>query len=339
MTANAVTNRVFYFTGPRKWEIRDEPCPPPGPGQIRAKTICSMVSIGTESICYVRDVEKGSNWDKWIEYPFHPGYLTVGEVTEVGAGVTDIKPGERVYSGVEHRAWFIEEARKAMKIPDGLSSEEACWTALNTVVQLGIREVGPEMGQVSVVIGLGPLGQLAVRLLGLCGQTHVIAVDPIAARCEMAKGHGATVVLAGNADQTEEKIKELTRGRGADNVFDITGNPAVFHLAHRLLCRRGKLGLIGDVPKPTMQTLTHDVLFKSISIVGSHGITALWEGNDFFRWGRKQMAEFFYDMILAKRINLKNLFTHRIKPTEAGKIYDDLQVNRGAYMGIIIDWT
>ncbi len=338
MSSKAIKSKVFYFTAPKRFEIRREPCPPPKAGEIRCKTICSLVSIGTESICYVRDVEKGSNWDNWIQYPFPPGYLSVGEVVDVGPGVKDFKRGDRAFYGMEHRSHFVAPAAEAVKLPDNVTNEEAAWLGLNTIVQMGIREVSPVLGATSVVIGLGPLGQIAIRLLGLTGQTNLVAVDPFKHRCDLAKGNGPTHILQMTADKAEPIIKELTGGRGADNVFDITGHPSVFHSAHRMLCRRGKLGLIGDVPRPALQTLTQDVIFKSIAIISSHGVTPLAVGNHFYPWGKKEMSKFFLDMIGAKRISMKGMITHRLKPEQAGDLYNDLLVNRGKYMGVIFDW-
>ncbi len=69
MSKGIIKNQVFYYTAPRKLEVITEKCPMPGPGEIRCRTICSLVSIGTEMICYDRNVEPGSSWDDWIRNP------------------------------------------------------------------------------------------------------------------------------------------------------------------------------------------------------------------------------------------------------------------------------
>jgi len=339
MPRRSLENKVFYYTGPRKLEIASEECPMPGPGEIRCKTICSLVSIGTEMICYARDVEPGSVWDSWIKYPFAPGYSSVGRVTEIGEGVSGISVGDRVCSNSPHRAWFIERAEHTLPVPEGVSSEEASWFALNIIVQNGIREARPVLGETSVVIGLGPLGQLAVRFLGLTGQQSLIAVDPVAQRCELAQSNGPTEILNCTAQQAEARVAELTKGKGADLVLDITGHPEVFHSAHRMLGKRGRLGLIGDVPYPSQQTLTHDVISKSISIIGAHGSLPPWQGNPYYGWGRKEMTEFFFNLIKSGRLSLKPLITHRITPLEAPRIYEDIFSDRSSYLGVVIDWS
>jgi len=338
MSKGIIDNQVFYYTAPRKLEVIAEKCPMPGPGEIRCRTICSLVSIGTEMICYERNVEPGSSWDDWIQYPFTPGYSSVGCVTDLGPGVSGIAVGDRVCSTSSHRAWFIDRADAVHPVPEGISPDQAAWFVLNIIVQNGIRETRPVLGETAVVIGLGPLGQLAVRLVGLAGMRHLLAVDSLAARCKLAEGNGPTEILNCGADKALPRIKELTGGRGADLVFDITGHPAVFHTAQHMLGKRGRLGLIGDVPFPSQQTLTHDVITKSLSIIGSHGATPPWQGNDYYRWGKRELTGFFFDLLLSGRMKIDNLITQRIRPEEAPAVYSRILADRGAFLGVLIDW-
>lgn len=338
MDKGSIENKVFYYTGPQKMELVSEPCNPPGAGQVRCRTLCSLVSIGTEMICFKREVEPGSVWDQWIQYPFEPGYSSVGEVIDTGGGVSGLTPGELVCSTSAHRAYFIDRPENLHPVPGGLSPELASWFQLNIIVQNGIREAAPVLGETAVVIGLGPLGQLAVRFLGLAGLNHLVAVDPLAQRCEMASGNGPSEVLCHTADKALERVSELTEGQGADLVFDITGHPSVFLSAQHMLRKRGRLGLIGDAAYPSRQTLTHDVISKSLSIIAAHGAVPPWQGNDYYRWGKKELVRFFFDLLLAGRIRIDNLITNRIKPEEAPSVYLDILRDRSAYMGVVIDW-
>ncbi len=319
-------------------ELREVKTPPPVPGQIRCESICSLVSIGTEMTCFGREVEPGSVWDEWIQYPFEPGYSSVGRVLELGEGVEGIAAGGIVCSNAPHRGSFVDSADAVYPVPDGVSAESASWFQLNIIAQNGIRQTRPVLGETAVVIGLGPLGQLAVRLLGLCGLSHLVAVDPSQQRCALAKGHGPDNIMAVTADEAVEQVKELTDGRGADIVFDISGHPSVFHSAQHMLAPRGRLGLIGDVPKPGQQTLTHDIVSNSISIIGAHGSLPPRTGNSFYRWGKLEMTAFFFELIASGRIGLDSLITHRIAPEDAPRKYADIYGDRGEYMGVVVDW-
>ena len=286
MSSQKNQTRAFIYTGPHQMELRTVETLSPGPGQLRCQSICSLVSIGTEMTCYAREVETGSVWDAWIQYPFEPGYSSVGRVVDMGEGVEGVAPGDIICSNAPHRGSFVDSADAVYPVPTGVSADSASWFQLNIIVQNGIREINPVLGETAVVIGLGPLGQLAVRLLGLCGLSQLVAVDPSPERCSLADSHGPDTILAVPADKAVEQVKKLTAGRGADIVLDITGHPAVFHSAQHMLARRGRLGLIGDVPKPSLQTLTHDIVSNSISIVGAHGATPPRTGNDYYRWGK-----------------------------------------------------
>ncbi|MBW7997276.1 MAG: zinc-binding dehydrogenase [Candidatus Glassbacteria bacterium] len=339
MTPAAMQCRAFIYTGPGRMELRPAETPPPGPGQMRCRTVCSLVSIGTEMTCYAREVEPGSVWDEWIQYPFEPGYSSVGRIVDVGGGVEGLRAGDLVCSNAPHRGSFTDNAENIYRVPENVSPESAAWFQLNIIVQNGIRETRPVLGESAVVIGLGPLGQLAVRLLGLCGLSSLVAVDPSDERCALAEGNGPDEILAATADAAVDRVRELTGGRGAEIVFDITGHPAVFHAAQHMLARRGRLGLIGDVPKPGEQTLTHDIVSNSISIVGAHGAVPPRTGNDYYRWGRQEMTEFFFGLVAAGRISLDELTTHRITPGQAPERYAEIHAERAAYMGVFVDWT
>src|SRR5436190_19808137 len=93
----------ILFTGKQQVELQRAPAPKPGPGQALVRATRSLISTGTECICYARLFEAGTNWDRWVQYPFSPGYGHVGVVEGVGEGVTALKPGDRVASRCPHR--------------------------------------------------------------------------------------------------------------------------------------------------------------------------------------------------------------------------------------------
>ena len=173
----------------------------------------------------------------------------------------------------------------------------------------------------------------------LAGLADVIAVDPLPSRCAMAEGRGATEVWATGADEAAKRLDERTKGRGADIVFDITGNPSVFHAAQRMLAKRGRLGLIGDAAKPSLQTMTQEIIGKSARIVAAHGSMPPQTGNAYFRWGKREQTAFFFEMIRKGRIDVDNLESHVIAPERAPETYADILVRRGMYMGVFVDWN
>ncbi|MEA3346430.1 MAG: alcohol dehydrogenase catalytic domain-containing protein, partial [Chloroflexota bacterium] len=117
---------TIVFTGPRQVDLTEIEVPEPGPGEFTIQTLVSLMSMGTELICYRGEFEPGTHWHSWVKYPFYPGYSCVGRVIEVGEQVTDFHEGDRVFCNVSHRQ-YANISGAAVKVPDEISDEEASW--------------------------------------------------------------------------------------------------------------------------------------------------------------------------------------------------------------------
>jgi threonine dehydrogenase-like Zn-dependent dehydrogenase len=89
-----------------------------------------------------------------------------------------------------------------------------------------VRFADVEDGKSCAVIGLGPIGQMCVRVARYLGAGRVIGVDSVPERLEMARRHGAEVVDESTVDDVPAAILDLTDGRGADGVIDAVGMEA-----------------------------------------------------------------------------------------------------------------
>jgi threonine dehydrogenase-like Zn-dependent dehydrogenase len=254
----------------------------------------SLISSGTEGIALGRLFEAGTHWDRWVQYPFHPGYSLAGRVAAVGPGVTGLAEGDRVAARRPHQQYVTVPANALTPIPDGVSDEAATWFGLANIVQNGVRRAEHALGESVAVIGLGPLGQLVVQYVRLLGARHVIAIDPAAERLAMARAHGATDVVNAGVAEAREAVLHLTEGRGADVVYDVTGAPSVFPEALRLLRRFGRLVLLGDTGTPAEQRLTGDVVTRGLRIVGAHDSNPPAESTDHAYWSHPRMTELFF---------------------------------------------
>jgi 2-desacetyl-2-hydroxyethyl bacteriochlorophyllide A dehydrogenase len=326
------------FTGQRELELRREPVPAVGPRQVRVRTRKSLISIGTELICYERRFEPNTHWDGWVKYPFYSGYSNAGVVEEVGAEITHLKPGDRVASRVSHRERGVVDVARTVPIPEGVTDEEATWYALAGIVQNGVRRAEHELGDAIAIIGMGPLGQLVTQYARLAGAREVIAIDTAAARLEMARQHGATQTLSIPAGEAVEAVKELTDGRGADIVYDVTGHPAVLPCALRLARRFGKVILLGDAGTPSEQRLTSDVVTRGLRIIGAHDANPPQVATDHLWWSHTNQARLFFTYVARKQMRVADLVTHRYHPEQARECYDGLVADRSAAMGVIFDW-
>ena len=73
-------SHTIVFTAKEQVEFVQEPVRDPGSGEVLLRARKTLISTGTESICLSRLFEPGSHWDRWVTYPFFPGYLLCGEV-------------------------------------------------------------------------------------------------------------------------------------------------------------------------------------------------------------------------------------------------------------------
>jgi 2-desacetyl-2-hydroxyethyl bacteriochlorophyllide A dehydrogenase len=331
--------KSIIFTGKDQVQvIEEEPLRPPGPGDIQVKTTRTLISTGTEGIVLGRKFSPGTHFDAWVKYPFRPGYSHVGRVSAVGEGVAEFKVGDRVATRAPHTSVAQVKAIHAVRIPDGVSDDDATWTALGKIAQIGVRAAEHRMGDSVAIIGLGLVGQLVAQYVRLMGASEIIAIDPATMRLEMAKAHGATVTLALPANEAIAEVKRLTQDRGARVVYDVTGHPAVFSEALKMTADHGRLVLLGDTGTPELQHLTPDVIRRGLTIVGAHDRHAPADPMPGVEWDARRVFELFLNYVARGQMRVSDLVTHRFKPDQAAQAYAMLDTQREKAMGVVFEW-
>lgn len=306
---------------------------PPGPREARVRSICSLMSTGTENIVYNRLFEPGGPWDKWVKYPFAPGYATIGDVEAVGAEVTSVKVGDRVASRAAHASHQVCVADGLAPVPADMPPEEAAWFALAKIASMGARAARYELGDTVLVIGAGPVGQMTVRWAAASGAVAVVAVDTVEARLEMARRGGATATLAKPVDQAAVEILDACGGTKPRVVIDTTGAAPVFAHALAAAGDRGRVVLLGDTGHPAQQRLTSDLILRGLTVVGAH------DGLDDAAWDARRAYRLFFSLASRGRFDLGGMTTHRFGPADAAEAYRVANARRDQTMGIVFDWT
>ena len=332
----------ILFTGKDKVEVASETVPTPTANEIQIRTRCSLISTGTECIVLGRKYVPGTHWEWWVNSQpdgFEPGYLNAGEVVSVGAEVQNFQVGDRVACRAGHRQIFNVAPWQALPIPEAVSDEEAAWFGLAKITQVGVRRAQHRLGDAVVVIGLGLLGQLVTQYARLSGAREVIAIDTAPQRLAMAKAHGATQTLEMGVEDAHQAVSEITEGRLADVVYDITGHAAVFAPALGLVRRFGTLLLLGDTGTPGDQRLTSDVVTRGVQIAGVHDSHTTPTVTDTDFWTEHNMERLFFSYIARQQMNVADLITHRFSPLEAPQAYHLLQTDRSNVMGVVFDWN
>ena len=207
------------------------------------------------------------------ELPFIPGLEVAGTVLECAAGITHVKPGDRVLAFARKGGGFAEEvvlpAAIVTPIPDAMDFvTAAAFPVAYGTAHFALEARGSlKKGETLVVLGAaGGVGIAAIE----CGKrlgARVIAAAGGADKLAIAREHGADEVIDYKAENLRDSIRALTDGRGADVVFDPVGGSA-FDACVRAINWEGRILVIGfasgDIPK----VATNLVLVKNFSVIG-----------------------------------------------------------------------
>lgn len=205
------------------------------------------------------------------DLPFTPGSEFSGEILEVGAGVTGIKPGDRVMA--RGRGGYAEEAiapaNSVIKISDAMSYEEAAGFAVAYgTSHMGLdRRANLKVGETLLVHGAsGGVGLAAVEIGKAMGAT-VIATASTAQKLAVAQEHGADHLINYTEGEFRQKVKDLTDGKGADVIYDPVGGD-IFDQSLRCINWEGRIIVVGFAAGRIPQAPMNIVLVKNISLIG-----------------------------------------------------------------------
>jgi predicted dehydrogenase/threonine dehydrogenase-like Zn-dependent dehydrogenase len=262
------------------------------------------------------------------------GYSASGIVIEIGEGVTDLAPGDRVAcagAGYASHAEVIFVPRNlCATVPDSVPLESACYTTVGAIALHGVRQADVRLGETAAVIGLGLVGQLTVQLLKAAG-CHVIGIDIDPAACELAKLSGADLVTSDPA-AARSACDSLTAGRGADCILITAGTRSnePIELASELARDRARVvavGLVGlDIPRNVFYA--KEIELRLSRSYGPGRYDPLYEENGvdypigYVRWTERRNMEAFLSLMADGKINPSVLTTHAFPIARADEAYD-----------------
>jgi|CZKI01.1.fsa_nt_gi 2-desacetyl-2-hydroxyethyl bacteriochlorophyllide A dehydrogenase len=305
----------------------------PGDDEVLVSTRYSLMSTGTENIVFNRLFAPDTHWDRWVKYPFYPGYTSVGVVAEAGSGVASLRRGDRVAFRIGHRSHHVAKASECYPIPDAVPFPEAAWFSLAKIAFHGARAARYTLGDSVLVIGAGPIGQMSIRWAHAAGLRSILVVDSVPDRMPLARAGGATEAIVSPVGRAREAVLAGNHGRLPRVVSDATGNAEVFAAALGLAADRGTVVILGDTGDPAGQHLTGDVITRGLTIVGAHDV------HDTPEWNNATIAKLFFELAAGGRFPLAGLNTHFFEPAQCGEAYATANRDRAKTMGIVFDWT
>jgi 2-desacetyl-2-hydroxyethyl bacteriochlorophyllide A dehydrogenase len=324
--------RTVVFTAPRQVDIVDMPDPSVQPGQVLIRTLYSGISHGTEMAVY-RGVapfydkrydratrlflaDGASDW----HYPIPYGYENVGEVTQLGDGVTDLQVGDRVFTYSGHQTHVVVDQQQAFRLPEGMPPEHGLFVALAGVAYNGILDARILLGETVVIFGLGVVGQLLVQLSRWSGAAQVIGVDLVEKRLAHARRLGADAAL--NPSSTSDvalQVRQMTGNRGADVVIDCTGSATALNQAIRTVGFQGTVVVVSFLAGEARGLyLGDDFHHNRIRLVSSQAAGVNPELHPRWTGDRKFKAA----LSVLPRLDLDGLITQRLPFEQAARGYE-----------------
>jgi len=237
--------------------------------------------------------------------PLVMGHEAAGIVVATGANVTDLDVGTRVtfdsmvscgycdfcrrgdgnlcdnrmvlgVSCGEYRRHgaFAERIsvprRIVYQLPDTLSFEHAALVEAVSVAVHAVNVSPVKLGDTAVIVGSGMIGLLTLQAARAAGASQIIAVDVNEKRLAVAKELGADIVLNANDNTIPEKVRELTKNRGADIALEVVGATATINTAIESVRKGGSVTLVGNV-SPKIELPLQSVVTREISLHGTCG--------------------------------------------------------------------
>ncbi|MDE2410674.1 MAG: alcohol dehydrogenase catalytic domain-containing protein [Sphingomonadales bacterium] len=323
----------YYGARDVRYEAMDDPVPQSAGDAIVRVKACSI--CGSDLHIY-----HGHGFSEDIG--FCVGHEAVGEVVEVGRAVQRVKPGDTVMlpaavgcgkcrsclAGVINTCEFglgacyglsaqlqgsqAEAVRvpaadmNAVPVPDGVSLDQALMmTDALATAWFGARQADIRPGSSVAVVGLGPIGLMAVDSAFVMGAHVVYAIDPITERRALAEAAGAVAL---HPDEALERIKQDSHGRKLDCVVEVVGSDATVDFALRLVRKRGTVSVIGvqqsrRFPFPLERAFAGGLTFRAGTCSVPEELPAL------------------FPLVQSGRLKPERYITHRLPLSEGAEAY------------------
>ncbi len=250
---------------PESLVVAETPSPTPGPGEVRIAVAACGVNFADTLIITGQYQEKPA-------FPFSPGMEIAGTVVACGDGVEAVAPGDKVAAVLDYGGFAEEAVARAddvFRLPEGMDFDAAAGFPVVYGTAYGALSwrANLQAGETLLVLGAaGGAGLAAVEVGKAMGAT-VIAAAGGAKKLALARGHGADHAVDYRAEDLRARVKEITRGRGCDVIFDPVGGDA-FDTALRCIAWEGRIVVIGFASGRVPQVPANILLVKNCAALG-----------------------------------------------------------------------
>lgn len=334
---------VLYGIG----DLRFEEVPLP---KIKKREV--LVRVKACGICssdIVRVMEKGT-----YSFPLIPGHELSGEVTEIKGEFSSLKEetksvnlknGDRVavapllpcykcphcqigeynlcddydYLGSRCNGGFAEYVKapqeNLIKIPPGVSFEEAALTEPTSVALHALRQAKMGVGDKVAILGTGTIGIILAQWARILGASEVYLVDVVEEKLRVAQEYSFTETVNASKEDTVKSILEKTGQRGVDVSIEAAGNPITFKQSIQVVRKGGKVVFLGNMRGEVTLPgeLVSSILRKELTMYGT------WNSR-FAELPKNEWAATLH-FIKVGKLRVKPLITHRFELKQAKEAF------------------
>jgi L-iditol 2-dehydrogenase len=292
--------QAAVYHGPNDLRVEEVPIPKISAGEILIKVLDASI-CGTDLRIFHGNHRMYSNDTVRI-----PGHEVVGDIAEIGAGLTGFSIGDRVFVapnmgcghcaqcvsgnnnlcanydaiGVTIDGGFAEYLRvpansvqqgNIIKVSNSVDPAVAALMEPFACVLRGQNALHIQPGETVLVIGAGPIGVMHTKLAKSRGAGKVIVSEPIPDRAAQAKRMGADRVIIPGDEDLLKAIMTETGGRGADVIIVAAPVHAAQEGALALAAISGRINFFGGLPKdkPTIIFDSNLVHYKELIITAT----------------------------------------------------------------------
>jgi L-iditol 2-dehydrogenase len=345
------TMLAAVYRGVNDVRLETVPVPRIGPGEI-------LVRVHTCGVCGtdLKKIATGSH-----SAPRIFGHETSGVIAALGAGVSKFAPGDRVVvfhhipcrrcyycqhktfaqcptykkvgctAGFEPSGggfaeyvrvmdWIVEQG--TVRIPDGVSYEQACFVEPVNTCMKGIEALRLEPGETVLTIGQGPIGILLSVLARRTGVT-VITSDLYPERLKITESLGFEHRLNAAQQDAVQAVRELTEGRGADAVILAVASNALIRSAMDATCPGGRVLLFAQTQRGEVVVDPAAICVDEKSLIGSYSASV-------------DLQEDSVRFVMDREMDLGRLVSHRFPLQESAQALDLAAHPQPSSMKIVI---